>query len=216
MSRKFFTLISGKELTVAPGKRRIPREQFSQGLDALELQHRVQQEADAYRLQVTKECETQKTQGYQEGYEEGYQKWTESLSALEQEIRNVHEELQKLIIPVALKAAKKIIGKEVELHPEVVVDIVASTLKAVSQHKKITIYVSRKDLDLLDQQKGRLKELFECLESFSLKERSDVEPGGCIIESEIGIVNGQMTHRLDLLTQAFEKAAKQLLPNTPP
>lgn len=216
MSRKFFTLISGKDLKIAPGQRRIPAAQFSQGLDALDLQHVVQKEADAYRLEVTKECETLKTQGYQEGYEEGYQKWTESLSALEQEIRSVHEELKKLIIPVALKAAKKIIGKEVELHPEVVVDIVASTLKAVSQHKKITIYVNKKDLDLLEQQKGRLKELFEHLESFTLQERSDIEPGGCIIESEIGIVNGQMTHRLDLLTQAFEKAAKQLLKDALP
>ena len=160
MSRKFFTLISGKEITVA-------------------------------------------------------QEWTESLSALEKEIRSVHDELKKLIIPVALKAAKKIIGKEVELHPDVVTDIVASTLKAVSQHKKITVYVSKKDLDLLEQQKGRLKDMFESLESFSLKERSDIEPGGCIIESEIGIVNGQMTHRLDLLTQAFEKAAKQLLQDVP-
>lgn len=215
MSRKFFTLISGKEITVAPGKQRIPAAQFSQGLDALELQSQVQKEADAYRLQVAKECETFKTQGYQEGYEQGYQEWTESLSALEKEIRSVHDELKKLIIPVALKAAKKIIGKEVELHPDVVTDIVASTLKAVSQHKKITVYVSKKDLDLLEQQKGRLKDMFESLESFSLKERSDIEPGGCIIESEIGIVNGQMTHRLDLLTQAFEKAAKQLLQDVP-
>ena len=208
MSNKLFTLIYGDRLFAAPHKKWIPAKDFSTALDAVSLHDRIQEEAEKYRLEVAEECEQIKEHAFQEGYEEGYKEWAEHLVALENEIKKVHQELQQLIIPVALKAAKKIIGKEIESHEDVIVDIVASNLKAVSQHKKITIYVNKKDLEALEKQKNRIREMFESLESLSIRQRTDVEPGSCIIETEVGIVNGQMSHRLEMLTRAFEKLTK--------
>ena len=53
-----------------------------------------------------------------------------------------------MIFPVALEAAKKIVGREIEASEDTIVDIVSNSLKAVSTHKKITIYVNRKDLEI--------------------------------------------------------------------
>ena len=112
-------------------------------------------------------------------------------------------------MPVALKAAKKIVGREMELSDEAIVDIVSNTLKSVSQHKKITIYVNKKDLDALERNRSRLKEIFETLDVLSLRERNDIAPGGCIVETEGGIINAQLENQWRILENALEMLIKK-------
>ena len=205
---KFFTLIHGGDVHIAPDTKIIPAETVSTVLEAAEVLETIKQDAEKYRLAVTQECEQIKENAFKEGYEEGLKKWTDHLVALENEISLVHKELQQMVIPVALKTAKKIVGREIELSEDVIVDIVVSNLKAVASHKKITIYVNKKDFDALDKNKNRLKELFENLEVLSLRERADVAPGGCVIETESGIINAQLENRWRVLERAFENLAK--------
>ncbi len=205
---KFFTLIYGDKIQGAPNTKIIPASDFSTLLDAAQVLETIKEDAEKYRLQVSKECEQLKENAFKEGYEEGYRQWTEQLANFEKQIEAIHQELQQLIIPIALKAAKKIVGREIELSENTIVDIVASNLKAVSQHKKITIYVNKKELDVLEKNKPRLRELFENLEGLSIRARDDVAPGGCIIETEVGIINAQMEHRWRVLEKAFEALIK--------
>lgn len=208
MSKKFFTLISGDRIHTAPKAKIIPAEDFSTLQDASEVLQYIKEDAEKYRHQVAKECEEIKENAYKDGYEEGYSQWAELLANFEKQLEAIHKEMQQAIIPVALKAAKKIVGKEIELSEDTIVDIVASNLKAVTQHKKITIYVNKKDLEALEKNKQKLRDLFEHLESLSIRPREDIVPGGCIIETEVGIINAQMEHRWRVLEKAFEALMK--------
>lgn len=212
MSKKFFTLIHGDTVHVAPKTKVIPAEAFSVLMDASGVLEQIKKDAEQYRQEVVKECEQIKEHAFKEGYEAGYKEWAEHLARLEQEIEKVHAEVQKLVIPVALTAAKKIVARELE-SSDAIVDIVASNLKAVSQHKKVTIYISKKDLDVVEKNRQRLRDMFEGLESLSIREKDDLEPGSCTIETEIGIINGRLEHRWKVLEKAFEAAASK--PTTP-
>jgi type III secretion protein L len=207
-NKKFFTLIRGDTIHVAPQSKIIPADVFSTLQTAEEVLEQIKKDAEKYRLDVSKECEHIKEVAFKEGYEEGLKQWTEHLIALEKEIELVHKELQHLVIPVALKAAKKIVGREIETSSDVIVDIVAANLKAVASHKKVIIYVNKKDFSALDQQKNRIKGFFEELESLTIRERADVQPGGCIIETEGGIINAQLENRWRVLEKAFEALAQ--------
>jgi type III secretion protein L len=208
VSKKLFTLIHGDRVLVAPQKKIIPADEFSTLQTASEVLEYMKRDAEQYRLQVTKEGEEVKENAFQEGYEEGLKQWAEHLVEFEKKLEDLHKEMQQAIIPIALKAAKKIVGREIELSENTIVDIVASNLKAVSQHKKITIYVNKKELDILEKNKPRLRELFENLESLSIRLRDDIASGGCVIETEIGIINAQMEHRWRVLEKAFEALLK--------
>ncbi len=205
MSKKFFSLIQDGAIHLAPNKKILPQREFSLLQEGAEILERIKKEAEAYRLQVIKECEQIKENAFKAGYEEGFEQWAAHLVAFETQIKKMQKETQQMIIPVALTAAKKMVGRELELSEATIVDIVASNLKAVAQHKRITIYVNKKDVALLEQHKSRLRELFEHLESLSIRPREDVQPGGCMIETEVGIINAQMDHRWQILEKAFEK-----------
>jgi type III secretion protein L len=208
VSKKLFTLIHGDRIRVAPQKKIIPASELSSLEEASEVLENIKKDAEQYRLQVAKEGEEIKEKALKEGYEEGFKEWAEHLAKFEKQLEDLQKETQQAIIPVALKAAKKIVGREIELSEETIVDIVASNLKAVVQHKKVTIYVNKKELDILEKNKPRLRELFENLEALSIRPREDVAPGGCIIETEIGIINAQMEHRWRVLEKAFEALMK--------
>lgn len=203
MSKKLFSLIYGQPNKISANKRVIPANAIAQLIDAEEVLAQVKSDAERYKKDVAKECEQLKENAQAAGFAEGYQTWAEHIAKLEEEIINVRQELEKLLIPVALKAAKKIVGREIELSDDTIVDIVSNTLKSVSQHKKITIYVNRKDLDPLEKSRTRLKEIFEGLEVLSLRERSDIARGGCVIETEGGIINAQLDNQWSALERAF-------------
>lgn len=209
MSTKFFSLIHGKSVRAAPKKKVIPKEEIAEIVDGVQIIEEVKKDAEVYRKEVVRECEQLKEQARKEGFEEGFRSWMEHIAKLEEEIAKVRKDLEKFLVPVTLKAAKKIVGREIELSEDTIVDIVSNSLKAVSQHKKITIFVNRKDLDPLEHHRPQLKQIFESLEVLSLRERSDVEPGGCIIETEGGIINAQLENQWRVLENALEVILKK-------
>jgi type III secretion protein L len=210
VSKKYFNLIFGGILKTAPSTKVISAKAFSELLTGQELLDKIKLEAEEYRKQVITESETIKEQAQREGFEAGYQEWVKQVAKLEEEIGRVHDEMMKLAMPVALKAAKKIVAAELEISETAIVNIVMHTLKAVAQHKKIVLYVNKADYETIESNKNKIKGLFEALESLSIRERDDVEQGGAIIETEVGIINAQLQDRWRSLEAAFETMAAQL------
>lgn len=208
--KKLFTLIHGDDIHLSPGVKVVKADTFSEVLDSKGVLDKVQEDAVEYKKGVAAEIEKLKEQAELQGFQKGLEKWSEQVAFLEQEIGNVHDEIQKIIVPLSLSGAKKIFGKELELAPEAVVDIVANNLKSVSDHRKITIYANKKDKNYLDNGKSRLEKIFGRLESLSIQEREDIGRGGCIIETEKGIINAQIENQW----RALEKAFKMVLQET--
>lgn len=206
--QKLFSLIYGDKVHLAPQSKVVPADEFSVLLDAHEVLLKVQEDAAKYKEEVIAECEKIKEQASREGYEAGFAFWAEHVAQLEKQIEDVGKSYESIIVPVATKAARKIVGHELETRDDTIVDIVASTLKSVAQHKRITIYVNRKNLQILDENRHRLKEVFEDLQVLSIRERDDIDDGGCIIETEGGIINAQLENQWKILEQAFEAMLK--------
>ncbi len=207
MKKTLFTLISGDQLKSAPGQKVIDGNSISTLVEAKEIREKIEQEADNYREDVAKECEKIREKAYKDGFLEGQENWVNHVKELEDEIAKVRTDMEALVIPLALKAAKKIVGREIELNEKTVVDIIANNLKAVAAHKRITIYVNKQDFDLVEGEKQELKKIFEALETLSIQERHDIEPQGCLIETEAGIINAQIDNQWRILEKAFEAFA---------
>lgn len=208
MKKKLFSLIHSGDVHIAPKTKIIPAEDLAELQTADEIIETVKKDTENYKKEVVGEIEKLKELAQKEGYEAGFKFWVEKVEKLEQEIKIVRKDMEKQVLPVAIKAAKKIVSKELEVSQSAIIDIVSNNLKAVSQHKQITIYVNRQDLQTLEAQRPQLKQIFEVLEVLSIRERADIMPGGCIIETEGGIINAQIDNRWKILENAFEKMMK--------
>lgn len=206
---KLFSLFSDKEVHIAPGEKVIPAKEYATLCKATDLLKKTRSEALAFAKDAAKEAETIKELALKEGFQEGLVSFNQHIASLEKQLDELKEDIQQKILPLALKAARKIIGEELKLHPDRIVDIVLASLKPAMQHKKIVIFVNKADLDALEAQKPRLKQAFEHLESLSIQEREDIEPGGCIIQTEAGIINAQLENQWQALEAAFSTFMKK-------
>lgn len=200
---KFFSLIEDEDVHIAPDKKKIPAAEFSKLVEAKTILEKVKEEEIQYRKIVSQECEMIKEQAETAGFETGQQQWNKQVQLLDKEIKVIRAEIENSMVPLALTAVKRILGRELKTDPDTVVDIISTALKAVIQHKKIKIFVNPSDLKTVEASRARIRDLFERLDSLSIVPREDIEEGGCIIETEAGIINAQLESQLKALEQAF-------------
>ncbi len=205
---KFFSLIYQGDLHSVDEKKIIPAEDFSTLMEAAEVLEKAKEDATLLRKQIEKEAEAKFAAAEAQGFEQGLSQFNEKLAWFETELSRLRVDLQKQILPIALKAARKIVAKEFEMHPEIIVDIVMQVLTPVAQSKQIVIYVAKSEREALEAAKPRLKQMLEQVESFTILDRGDITPGGCIIETERGIINATFENQWRALEIAFERYMK--------
>lgn len=203
-----FSFLFQGDLHLANNKKVIPAKEFSKLLKAEAILKKAQQDATHYQKESEKQRKKTLEKATEQGIAEGLLKFNEALLQFEQEVKKIRHESMQAILPLALKAAKKIVGKELEQFPETIVDIVLQTLTPVSQNHRIRIYVNKADKEILEANRPRLKEILEQVEQLLILERDDVNKGGCIIETESGIINADIENQWRALEAAFEKHKK--------
>ncbi len=119
----------------------------------MRLLEQARLDAETFRAATEAECVELKETAKKEGYQEGLEQLNANIIGLDQEKKRLRHEMNKLILPLALKAAKKIVAKELEINPETIVDIVLQALSPVLQNHHITIWVNKADKEILEDEK---------------------------------------------------------------
>lgn len=205
---KFFSLIYQGEVHPSTQDKVIPAEDFSTLMEASEILNHAKEDAEHYKQEIRKECQQLKEKAKEEGFAEGLQKFNEHLIHFDKQIRLIRTDFQKQILPLALKAAKKIVGEQLSLHPETIVDIVIQALAPVTQNHRFTIYVNKADKEILEAQKPEIKNILEQVQTLTFQESNDIAPGGCKIVTDSGIIDASVENQWRAIESAFEKYMK--------
>lgn len=202
----FSLLLSETEVHLAPGVKCLPQKIVSKLLELEELQKLVVAEAKDYRKEVDIECNELREQARQEGFAAGEATWAKALAQLEVEAEAIRHEYESELVSGVVKAVEKIIGTKLKMDPDLIVSIVAQSIRSVIKYRTVTIYCRKEDIEALEEAKPKLRKVLEQAETLTIQDRPDIEPGGCIIETEGGIINAQLSSQLEALRKALIKA----------
>ncbi len=202
---ELFSLLSHGNVHLSNKKKVIPAAEFSQLMSASALIERAKESATTYREEIDKECAELKVAAEEEGFSQGLERWSLQLIHFDEQMKLLRLELQKQILPIALKAAKKMVADQLTLAPTLIVDIVMQAMTPALHNRRFVIYVNKADKEILETHKARFKERLEQMESLTIQERGDLSAGGCIIETEKGIINASVERMWDALEKAFMK-----------
>ena len=206
---KYFSLIYTGDIHKKDQDTFVPAKEFSELLNAREVLNKAKQDVKVYLEENKKECKKYLEKAKEAGFNEGLTHFNKQILHYQQKMKQVEHELQDLVLPLALKAAKKIVGAELQSHSETIVEIVRQNLKAVTQTHHVKIYVNRKDHEVLEKKKKEIKKILDHVQIFTIEEREDVSSGGCIIETEAGIINASLENQWRALEAAFEAFMKK-------
>ncbi len=202
---KLFSLIYQGDIHPSTDKKTIPAEEYSTLVSAMQILEKAREDVAKLFQETEKECQTLRKNAEEEGAQKGLEKLNEHIFFLDNELKALRHNLQQMVLPIALAAAKRILGKELETFPETIVDIVLQAIAPISESRRVTIYVNKDDKEYLDAEKPKLKEILEQAEILTIQEKADVERGGCIIQTEGGMINATIENQWRALERAFEK-----------
>ncbi|MBS3904860.1 MAG: HrpE/YscL family type III secretion apparatus protein [Simkania sp.] len=205
---RFFSLIYQGDVHPSNGDKVIPAEEFSTLMTAQELLEKAKEDAAHFREDLEKEANSLRDLAKEEGFQSGLENFNDKLLWFDREIKALRLELQNQILPLALKAARKIVANELKTHPETIVEIVIQALTPVLQSKQITILVNKVDRETLEAAKPRFRDILDQVDSFTILDRPDISPGGCVIETESGIINATIENQWRALESAFARYMK--------
>lgn len=158
---------------------------------------------------------------YQLGLEEGLKKaFTEKtneinfqLTELETMMSQIHvlkEELvrqnESHIVQLAYNIASRIAFDHIEEKPEVVVSVVKNAIEMAQAEEEVNVLVSEQQIDFLEKMKSQMGREFEFLKKVKFQPSDQVSSGGCVIETNYGVVDARIEERVQKLWSEMKQA----------
>ncbi|MBN2056993.1 hypothetical protein JW905_18850 [bacterium] len=171
--------------------------------EAARIVARAQAEAAAILGAAAAELESMRRKGYEEGYRRAIDESLQLLTSAKRIRTAYREEHARDIIRIALKAAGKIIGREIKQQPSTTASIVEQVLAAARSREQITVLVNPRDLEQVITARPRLIAMVGRAREFTIRGDVAVKRGGCIIETELGAINGELESQLNRLEETL-------------
>lgn len=171
-------------------------------VDDRNLISRAREEADAIRESAVKE-------GYQAGMEQAaaeLQEVRESLGAFMNAKQEVYEMIAPSILEISVDIAQKIIKKETEEDPQVLINTIIDVLKSLAKDEnKISLRVNPVQVDVVKQQVPEILNIAGLDAKVSVLADEEVTEGGCLVTTSNGVVDATIETQLSVVCEALRE-----------
>jgi len=161
-----------------------------------------------------REAENLRKKGYDDGFTTGLKKLEKQISSIAELAMNITKEIKEAkekvlndlepeIIQMVLSVSKKLIASELSLNHNAILNIVKEAIQVVKEKKNLIIRINKNELEVLRKFKEELFYSEEGIENLQIEGDEEIEPGGCIIETESKVIDASLETRLSEVTKSF-------------
>jgi type III secretion system HrpE/YscL family protein len=187
----------------------IKREVHDASLEAQKILEAARSDAERIVSQAESERDTLMEESRSQGYSVGLAQWNETLveaSKLRDEYLNKNEsELIRLVVA----ATRKVIGEEISANPTAIRNTVREVLRSAKHQKRMTIQVNPAQEEIVTAEIANLRTLVGGICELTVLGNSSIEEGGCVVESDIGTIDAQISTQLTALEQTLLQKVSQ-------
>jgi flagellar assembly protein FliH len=185
--------------------------------DEKEVSRRMDQQMGVERAVFSKERNAAYRKGFEEGMargrEEGSQQIQPAVELLQDWGRVIQSEKQELarryesdVLDLGFRIAEKIIGIEIVTRNDAILGIVRQALRKIVNADEVVLRVNPEDLKILEQARDKLIGEMGANSPLELRADSSIARGGCMIETESGMLDAQLQSQIERLrTQLMEE-----------
>ena len=174
-------------------------EEFEAHTTAKQIVAEAQKKAEEIKAEALKFKEEVFAKAREEAKAEMASRATEELARAKMQAGQVLADAEKDVLELSLKIASKIIGRDLERDPEVVLEVCASAIQAARAAKAMVLRVHPDDARLLREKRPRLMELVGRAVDIAVRDDNEIERGGCVIQTEFGVIDGQLKTQFEML-----------------
>ena len=181
-------------------RRRGDRRRGFRRIDDRNLISRAREEADSIRAAAAKE-----------GYQEGIANAKADIDHLKMSLfefagakQAVFEKIAPEILSISVDIAQKIIKKELDSDPQILIDTIIDILKTVSKNEpKIVIRVQPHSVQFVKDTIPNITYQYGIDSKINIVADPSIEEGGCVFQTSNGIVDASIDTQLEIIKKAL-------------
>ncbi len=184
MDEKILKADSLPEKMLVPSPKVLKREVYEASRDARDVVSLAQERAKQIIEQAERERDAIREQARQEGNTQGLAEWNRILLKATQRSEELAKEWEESMLRLSVRVAEKIVGE---------------VLKNVRSGKHLSIQVNQAEAQQVRARVDRLRDALGSSSEIEIIASNSVPPGGCVIESELGIIDARLETQLKCL-----------------
>lgn len=191
---------------VAPASKILKKDEHAFILEGERIIEAARHEAALIRQQAEVQAEERRQEGFLKGQEEGKTKIAEHIVECMGQSAAYFSKVEGVMVDLVMRALRQVVGGMNQ--QDVVEGIVRRALESTRNESQITVRVSPSQAEWI---KGRIQSI---MQTFPKIQFLDVQPdqrlaeNGCILETEIGVVDATLETQLKAIEKALIRAMK--------
>jgi type III secretion protein L len=145
----------------------------------------------------------------QDGYQHGLREWNSAISEVNAARDKYMADSELELIRLAVRIAQKIIGAELRLNPEAIVSLAREGMQSLGPERSLTLRVAPDSLELMRDRIHSLRETAGPRRSIEVVPDRTVGPGGCIVESEYGVIDARLETQIRCMEEILLRTARK-------
>ena len=198
-----FVRVNTDNLNLVPGKKILKAKDYMFYLESEHLIEAAKEKADQIIIEAKMVYEEEKKRGYQDGLEESKGESAKIIHETIMSCNKYYLTAEKSITDAVLSCVKMIHKNFDDV--EGTMNIVKESLKHVSNQKQITLHVNEHEVEKVRKQINDILSSFPEIGFIDVIADLRLNNGGCILETEVGIIDASLDTQLSVLEEKIEK-----------
>lgn len=163
-------------------------------------------------------------EAYQKGIEEGRKRTSELLQSeysarvesecqrIDQFLSTIKEQLSTIggnaesaLLRFSLGVAEQIVRQQIKTNPEIVLNTIKDSIKKIFGVERIKIRINPIDMNIAQEGRSGIQSISQSLREIVFESDASIESGGCIIESDLGNVDGRISMQLEQIAVMLDE-----------
>lgn len=158
------------------------------------------------------EAENIKKSAFEEGYRLGLEKANSDIENFRNELSNfmnakqeVFEYIAPDILEISVDIAKKVIKRELESDPQIIINTIIDILRGVSKNEpKVTIKVHPQSVQIIKDTIPTITYQYGIESKLNIISDPSIEEGGCVLQTNNGIVDASIDTQIEIIKKVLK------------
>lgn len=165
---------------------------------------------------MRRDAEQQRQKGFEESYKNGLSEGQKEArkvvanfsSLITDAVRQrelLYEDARRKILELVLQIARKVTFDAARIDPDITAEIIAGTIKKLTDKTRIKVKVHPDHLPHIEQQLDRFKGDSTAIKDIVIEADNRVRYGGCFIETPTGDIDARADSQIEIITEAMNE-----------
>lgn len=196
--------IENNSATIVPIARVLKKDEYAFLLEAKHLIDAAHHEASLIKQQALAEAESARQEGFAKGQEEGKLLIADQILNTMSQSQAYFAKVEGVMVDLVIRAVRTVIG---DLNQrDVAESIVRKALESTRNENHVTVRVSPSHADDLKARIDQIVQSFPKIQFLEIQPDSRLPEQGCVLETEIGVVDASLETQLKAIEKALIRA----------